>query len=323
MPLVSFIVPIFNSESFLEKCLNSLLAQSSPDFEVIMVDDGSTDGSRAICERYSSQDKRFVTIHQSNGGVSHARNIGIEHSAGEWITFLDSDDYVEPNFVDLLTNLKASDYIMASYSKFKDEKYYVKESFEENTYTSINQDFFSLDNLKVGFFTAWSKYFRASIIKEHHILFDVDVSSGEDTIFVFKYLYYVSSAYISPQPMYNWRECNGLTNRKRPFKFILYTIDLTINAIEQVEKRHKVNLREIKYNNILYLLDRVDLASITFKDIRDEARILIDKLWMQDLSRDSQILIKGKRRKVLDWMIKRECITLLTIYWKCFNKIYA
>ena len=101
-PLISVIVPVYNTEKYLPKCLDSIVAQTFTDFEVLMIDDGSTDGSGEICDQYSQSDSRFIAIHQSNQGVSASRNNGLKQARGNYIAFVDSDDYVHPQMLELL-----------------------------------------------------------------------------------------------------------------------------------------------------------------------------------------------------------------------------
>ena len=98
MPHVSVIVPVYNVEEYLRKCIDSIVAQTLKDIEIILVDDGSTDGSGTICDEYASQDKRVRVVHKINGGLSSARNTGIEAASAPFLMFIDSDDWVEPNF---------------------------------------------------------------------------------------------------------------------------------------------------------------------------------------------------------------------------------
>ena len=102
MPEVSVIIPVYNTEQFLEDCLNSVLAQTFTDFEIIAVDDGSTDNSAAIVKQFAAKDNRIVIIHQENKGLSEARNTGIKAARGNWITFVDSDDMLAPSFLQKL-----------------------------------------------------------------------------------------------------------------------------------------------------------------------------------------------------------------------------
>jgi glycosyltransferase, family 2 len=99
MPEISVIVPVYNGERWLRRCIDSILAQSYTDFELLLIDDGSTDSSGVICDRYATQDSRIRVFHKTNGGVSSARNVGLDNSRGEWIAFADADDYVAPEWL--------------------------------------------------------------------------------------------------------------------------------------------------------------------------------------------------------------------------------
>ncbi len=101
-PAVSIIIPVYQTEAYLERCVRSLLVQTFPDFELILVDDGSTDGSAALCDTLAARDARIRVIHQENGGVSRARNRGLAEAAGERAVFVDSDDWVDENFLEAL-----------------------------------------------------------------------------------------------------------------------------------------------------------------------------------------------------------------------------
>ena len=113
-PTISIIVPVYNTALYLSKCLNSIAAQTFTDFEVLMIDDGSTDGSGEICDRYSQSDSRFIAIHQSNQGVSASRNNGLKQARGNYISFIDSDDYIHPQMLELLYEaIRKGDYDLA------------------------------------------------------------------------------------------------------------------------------------------------------------------------------------------------------------------
>ena len=106
MPKISIIVPVYNVEKYLEKCVRSILAQTFTDFELILVDDGSPDSSGAMCDQFAEQDQRVKVIHKENGGLSDARNAGIEIATGEYLGFVDSDDYIADDMYELLyTNI--------------------------------------------------------------------------------------------------------------------------------------------------------------------------------------------------------------------------
>ena len=110
MPKISIIVPVYNVEKYLEKCVRSILAQTFTDFELILVDDGSPDSSGAMCDQFAEQDQRVKVIHKENGGLSDARNAGIEIATGEYLGFVDSDDYIADDMYELLyTNIVKED----------------------------------------------------------------------------------------------------------------------------------------------------------------------------------------------------------------------
>lgn len=122
MKKISVIVPVYNAEKYIRETLDSLKAQTMGDIEILMVDDGSQDGSPAICDEYANSDARFRVIHQSNGGVSVARNRGIRETEGEWITFVDADDQLTPEALERLYAMTdgETDLVMGSVMKFGD-----------------------------------------------------------------------------------------------------------------------------------------------------------------------------------------------------------
>ena len=116
MPKVSVIVPVYKAEAYLHRCVDSLLAQTFQDFEILLVDDGSPDRSGEICDDYARQDRRVRVFHKENGGVSSARNLGLDECRGEWVVFVDADDYVDENYLYIDTRFYGADVIEKSYS---------------------------------------------------------------------------------------------------------------------------------------------------------------------------------------------------------------
>ena len=120
--LVSIIVPVFNVEKYLRQCLDSILGQTFNQFEVIIVNDGSTDNSGAICQEYEARDNRIVYLEKENGGVSEARNLGLDFATSEYIIFIDSDDWIEPTYVEVLYEKieeYQADIVFENYTSFR------------------------------------------------------------------------------------------------------------------------------------------------------------------------------------------------------------
>ena len=166
--LISVIIPVYNVEKYLKKCVDSVLCQTYENLEIILVDDGSPDGCGAICDEYAKQDGRVVVIHKENGGLSSARNAGLDVMTGEYVAFLDSDDWVEPNmYGTLLANLKrfqsdisvggvADDLETSEGTHTTHTSQYGEEPFAENKVDAMRR-FFS------GAYAAWDKLYRASL----------------------------------------------------------------------------------------------------------------------------------------------------------------
>ena len=104
-PIITIIVPVYNTATHLRTCIDSIVSQTVPDWELILINDGSTDASGSICDEYATKDSRIAVVHQQNSGVSNARNKGIELAKGNFITFIDSDDWIELNFIEKFKNL--------------------------------------------------------------------------------------------------------------------------------------------------------------------------------------------------------------------------
>lgn len=195
MAEISIIVPVYNSSKYLEKCFESIRLQTFTDFEVIAINDGSTDNSGNICDKFASLDTRFKVIHKKNEGVSVARNTGIEQSCGRYITFIDSDDWVDEDYLQsMITAIESSCELIVSgvISEFSNGATSIL-NIQSNYFASTNAT--QLHNLIRSrlYFGPYNKLFDSRIIKNHNILFPIDISYGEDRIFNFQYLKYVDN----------------------------------------------------------------------------------------------------------------------------------
>ena len=172
-PVISVIIPVYNAEKFLQNCIQSIFAQTFTDFEVILVDDGSTDGSGDLCDRYATSDKRIKSIHQSNFGPGIARNKGLEKAMGDYILFIDSDDIVHPKYFEILIEgMKTGDFDIVQ-SGVKQFKAYsqisnlIKENYE---YLNINcmefnrEEWFEQSFIRWDYIVVWGKLFKRTLI---------------------------------------------------------------------------------------------------------------------------------------------------------------
>lgn len=226
-PKISVIVPVYKAEAYVHRCVDSLLTQTFQDFEILLVDDGSPDRSGEICDEYAKKDKRVRVFHKENGGVSTARNEGIKRALGEWIAFIDSDDYVDNTFLEDfgLEDFEA-DIFLSGYKKIEQETGNIeKHSFATNRIQRVSlTECFAEGEMKNILNSPVCKLFRHDIVMANNLQFDVNISFGEDHLFVLSYLYYVRSLVISSAMSYNYvrHGHESLTNRIIPLNDILY-----------------------------------------------------------------------------------------------------
>lgn len=202
MPKVSVIVPVYNTENYLPRCIDSILAQTFIEFELILVNDGSEDNSGKICDNYALKDSRIIVIHKENEGVSIARNTGIKRSTGKYITFIDSDDNVSTNYllnlIEIHEKLNAELTISGFVKRNQgiDKHHYI----DYNGIVDIETIGSILNNNIIS--VPFAKIFNSDIIKTNRIIFPNGISRGEDTIFVLEYLLHIDKIALLPE--YNY-----------------------------------------------------------------------------------------------------------------------
>lgn len=191
--MLSIIIPVYNTEQYLSACIDSVLAQTYADYELLLVDDGSTDRSGEVCDDYALKDERIRVFHKENGGVSSARNLGIDNANGDWICFLDADDtlvpdslstYTEslPDNIDLVTTKyqikDESGRVIIDYSKFDDREF------------ELNDFLFELFTLKKHEYQGyiWGKLLRGSVIRDKNIRFRENIYFNEDRLFIVEFV---------------------------------------------------------------------------------------------------------------------------------------
>lgn len=207
---ISIIVPVYNASQTLSRCVNSLLNQEYANTEIILINDGSSDNSASLCDAYALQHSSVKVFHQKNQGVSQARNKGIEESTGDYILFVDSDDYLEPNCLSTLLALPPADITYMSsnvhYSTGDFTSYHLS-----NRYCTKKEDIENeILHLKcnpqgyVYFGYTWNKLFKASIIREHHIRFIKGLSFYEDDAFTLEFFKHATSLRTLSDSLYNY-----------------------------------------------------------------------------------------------------------------------
>lgn len=213
-PIISVIVPVYNTEKYLHRCIDSILAQTFTDFELLLIDDGSKDNSGAICDEYATIDNRVRVFHKDNGGVCSARNVGLDNAIGEWVTFCDSDDWVFDSWLEnFVANIGDTDLVCQGIR-------FDKSLFNQDT---IDSGFDYTGNVQglLNIFYEWDvgytviKCFKRMIIDRYKILFDVRFNYHEDEEFVLKYLAYCNRAKSTSKVGYNYLVPNPAVKKYR------------------------------------------------------------------------------------------------------------
>ena len=263
--MVSIIVPIYNCEQKVERCIQSIIRQTMQEWELILIDDGSSDNSGIICDRFAELDKRIHSYHKPNGGVSSARNYGISKAKGEYILFCDSDDIVEPEWCASLKSAceKYSTRIpICNYYKIKADFCSVnsiKSCSKLSNYIDM-KDFFML-YMEELLGIPWNKMYRRSIIEREHLKFIEGLSLGEDLIFVLQYMDFVGDGfYFIKEPLYKYDLGNedSLSKKNYPNMYNIY-IKIFKELLIRLEKyKNSLEIYESDYyHSYFYAMDKV------------------------------------------------------------------
>lgn len=238
-PLISIIIPIYNAAGYLPKCLDGILHQTFQDFEVILVDDGSRDGSPQICDDYAARDARFRVIHKPNEGVSASRNRGLDEARGEWICFMDSDDWVKEDFLENFEPEGLAHRSMLVEQGFfhyhetrASRRYPVAPERERFLSTRSLEDLTAGQVLTNGY--VFAKLFRKDLIERNGIRFNTALSIHEDHIFVWDYLRVAEEVHVLPGISYFYLKKDGhsLSSRQHSCGEWLYVADQLIRHLQ-------------------------------------------------------------------------------------------
>lgn len=216
--LISIIIPVYNVAEYLSQCLETVCGQTYKNLEIILIDDGSTDGSGRICDEWGKKDNRIRVVHKENGGVSSARNEGLRIATGEYIGFVDSDDWIEVEMYEkLIEGIGSSDAVSCGYMDYPygDENAPVPKGTKALPPCSYPDAIIALFERNGYFTTLWSKLFRRPVVFHNgkYIPLDTSLSFGEDEVWLCRVLKRCNSVAFVPAPLYHWRPRAGSVTR--------------------------------------------------------------------------------------------------------------
>ena len=213
-PKISIIVPVYNAQKTIARCIESILNQDYKDFELLLIDDGSKDDSGNICDGYAGQDERVRVIHKENSGVSDTRNLALKEAVGEYLQFLDADDWITPNATRLLVESMESnncDMVIADFYRVIGERLSHKGSIDEDGVLS-RENFANLmmENPADFYYgVLWNKLYKKEIIEKHHLNMNPKISWCEDFMFNLEYIRYCENIYVLQVPIYYYVKTKG------------------------------------------------------------------------------------------------------------------
>lgn len=286
VPRISVIIPVYNAEKFLRHCLDTLLAQTFKDFEVILIDDGSRDRSSNICDAYAYKDTRVHVYHKENGGVSAARQKGLELASGAYIIHVDADDWVAPSYLEVLyeeavrtnADITICDYI---------EVYPDKKVYKVQKPTSTSADDFVLDLCTKLHGSCWNKLIKASVIRENKIDFPDGINLREDKLFNLHVALCSSTISYAPKALYYYfcSHLGGLASSQgsleTSMKSYIYGNNLFAHFLSNKSNSALLTAqRRFKYPTIAYLLIyEQDYVSHVSQEISSLSFTYIPDIW--------------------------------------------
>ena len=277
MPMISVIVPVYNTEKYLDRCVQSILAQTYSNFELLLINDGSTDSSGVICDRYAEQDSRVRVFHKENGGVSSARNLGLDNAKGEWITFVDSDDWIEYCSFDTFIKSADSDLIIASMCFEQSGNIGNFPTLGKLEYKEL--DYILAENIDhYSVCSPCSKIFKNSIIRDSRIRFNEKICFGEDSLFVKAYLLNAHSIRCVSDLCYHYQDIGDNIYKKYSKSFEpvwLYYYEM-LNMYNRFEKLKDVSISRHTIVGVVFNIANICLNKNGLADVKYVKKFLSD-----------------------------------------------
>ena len=209
-PVISVIVPVYNAVNTIHRCIESIQQQSNNNFELILINDGSTDQSLQLCLEYADVDPRIKVFDKVNGGPSAARNMGIDKASGNLIVFVDSDDYLDRGFLEnLFSDSERADLVVAGIKKMKKDQNDISFNFPNKLIGITEQKVYLEDYPLADYGYPFSKLFKKDILDRHHIRFIEDVHMFEDVLFLFEYMKFCDKIKFNDKSLYNYVIAEG------------------------------------------------------------------------------------------------------------------
>lgn len=304
--LISIIVPVHNAQSTLHKCIESILNQKYSNIELLLIDDGSTDNSLLICKEFAQKDFRIKVYHQNNQGVSVARNWGIEKCIGEWISFIDSDDYIAPTYLNkLVTQAEGCELIIGGNNRIKANNLLERAEFPDSKISIKDNDIACIMDNVLIYGTPWGKLFQSSTIKDNNIRFKPEFQLHEDHIFYFEVINHLSSIRLITDSDYYYVD-NGqetLSRKKNIPSHLKWDAYLTLShQLKQIIIRWNLDVQSlVQTKNFIIRLHITAIIISYHKESNDTRRFLLAQIDKNKISVDYKP--SSKQGKIIKFIL--------------------
>lgn len=325
----SVIIPIYNCEDSLLRCIESILNQTYPDWELILVDDGSTDGSFSLCEAYSKKDGRILVIHQENAGQGSARNNGMQTATGDYIVFCDADDFYEENALEIFVNTaereKMPDLIIGGYREFR--------LTDDNSTTSMNENkplhFYvnAFDDIRDAYLplkrqgllnAPWGKAYKTKVIVDNHVVFP-DYSRCQDVFFNIDFYKNLRTIVVVESVLYNFN-VHDKEKQTKKFPSNMFEIHkaVSLKVYNTVAEWNRLDREAEKYLNQCYINGLFVLLRVNYqnqwKRNKIKCRELSQKMLNDELTiRSCRTVPYGTTNKIIRLVVKSRSVTLVNL----------
>lgn len=325
---VSVIIPAYNAENDIEHCIESIISQTYKNTEIIIVNDGSKDNTKKILEKLNNKYKNIIIINQKNNGVSASRNAGINMASGDYLMFVDSDDFLENIAIEHLLKNKENDLVLANYKKYYNEdkiinnfpikeKKYQKKEFLKNFWNLYN-------NFLIN--SPWNKLYKKSIIKSNNIRFNSKYELGEDLIFNLEYLTYCKSVYVTSEYLYNYKYSDNSLATKYRSNYLEIQLELIkfmrkfFEQNNEMNKTNKYELDKLTCNAIICSIQNLFLqsANLSNKEIK---KILNEYVNLKIIETFNDVVYDEKRLKIMQKLILKKRINVIILYSRFKEKL--
>ena len=332
MKLITIIIPIYNCEKFIDRCLNSIINQTYKNIEIILINDGSTDNSMQIIDKYKEKDNRIKVIDKKNEGVSASRNIGIELSNGEYITFVDADDWLELDAIEKMYNTIVAhnvDVVRANYfiNKNTTENISIGKMYDLSNKVIKNYDFKDVKMLEYFLLAKNSipnlvmlLLIKKEILKINNIKFDINLYMMEDVYFYLNLFLHIESIYYMDIPVYHYYQNldSATKSTKKYDKNIKGIIEVNEKIRELLLKNNIFSLSNISKLNANHLKIITNYFYFLIRDKVENNKEIINKYIyldeFQTILKDADISDLPLKNKIMIYLIKHNKIKMLFIF---------